>query len=158
MFQKYRKSIIVAFVILAVLWSIWGIKGIIISRQKVELMNICQDDELIAKLITQNMNPFSKFKFIKKRNVDCRVLLALHKQEADEQQPEKYCSILDDSTSSVTMLVYSYVNDLYDRQTAAKELKTMTKLMLPYSYCAQYYSNMSVLVALKQRLALYTKN
>ena len=36
------------------------------NQDNVASMNICQDDELVIKLIEQNINPFSKFKFIKK--------------------------------------------------------------------------------------------
>ena len=35
-------------------------------QQTIEQYNICQDDVLIYKLIENNINPFSKFKFIKK--------------------------------------------------------------------------------------------
>jgi len=158
MFQKYWKSIAIAFGILVIIWGFFGIKSLIINREKLELTNICENDELIARLITKNINPFSKFKFIKKRNVDCRVLLATYKQAAESYHPTSYCSILDASTNSVTMLIHSYVNDLYDRPTAAKELKIMTKLMMPYSYCSQYYNDMTLLISLKQRLGLYSKD
>ena len=44
-----------------------------------EKVNICQDDELIVKLISENINPFSKFKKKKKRNKDCNQLLVENK-------------------------------------------------------------------------------
>lgn len=112
--------------------------------------NICQDDELLARLIDKNVNPFSKFKFLKKRNMDCKVLLITEK----ETKSVEVCSALDASTNSVVMLVYTYVNDMYDRETAAKELKSMVELMVPYDYCPQYYDKMIDLVKLKKRFAL----
>ena len=154
MFKKYWKSVAVAFGVLVLIWSGFGIKGYMISRQKIEVTNICQDDQLIARLITKNVNPLSKFKFIKKRNVDCRILLAMNKPEAETLKTPSFCSILDASTNSVTMLVNTYVEDLYDRPSASRELKTMAKLMYPYSYCTQYYDDMMILVKLKKKLAL----
>ena len=151
---KYRKSAIIAISVLVLIWAAFGIKSYLISRQKVDLINICQDDELITKLITQNINPFSKFKFIKKRNQDCGALLAMYKKDAETGQPVSYCSIVDSATVSVTMLVNTYVKDMYDRVSASKELKTMLSLMAPYSYCAEYYADILLLVELKQKYGL----
>ena len=154
MLKKYWKSLAIALGILVLLWSFFGIKNFIISRQQIEITNICQNEELLAKLITKNINPFSKFKFMKKQSNDCRVLLAENTPEASENQPQNLCSILDAATSSVAMVVNTYVNDLYDRPSAAKELKTTAKLMTPYSYCPQYYPNMLILVEIKQKYGL----
>lgn len=154
MFKKYWKSLAIALGILVLLWGFFGIKNFIISRQQIEITNICQNEELLAKLITKNINPFSKFKFMKKQSNDCRVLLAENTPEASENQPQNLCSILDAATSSVAMVVNTYVNDLYDRPSAAKELKTTAKLMTPYSYCPQYYPNMLILVEIKQKYGL----
>ncbi len=154
MLKKYWKSLAIALGILVLLWGFFGIKNFIISRQQIEITNICQNEELLAKLITKNINPFSKFKFMKKQSNDCRVLLAENTPEASENQPQNLCSILDAATSSVAMVVNTYVNDLYDRPSAAKELKTTAKLMTPYSYCPQYYPNMLILVEIKQKYGL----
>lgn len=154
MLKKYWKSLAIALGILVLLWGFFGIKNFIISRQQIEISNICQNEELLAKLITKNINPFSKFKFMKKQSNDCRVLLAENTPEASENQPQNLCSILDAATSSVAMVVNTYVNDLYDRPSAAKELKTTAKLMTPYSYCPQYYPNMLILVEIKQKYGL----
>ncbi len=154
MLKKYWKSLAIALGILVLLWGFFGIKNFIISRQQIEITNICQNEELLAKLITKNINPFSKFKFMKKQSNDCRVLLAENTPEASENQPQNLCSILDAATSSVAMVINTYVNDLYDRPSAAKELKTTAKLMTPYSYCPQYYPNMLILVEIKQKYGL----
>ena len=154
MLKKYWKSLAIALGILVLLWGFFGIKNFIISRQQIEISNICQNEELLAKLITKNINPFSKFKFMKKQSNDCRVLLAENTPEASENQPQNLCSILDAATSSVAIVVNTYVNDLYDRPSAAKELKTTAKLMTPYSYCPQYYPNMLILVEIKQKYGL----
>ena len=154
MLKKYWKSLAIALGILVLLWGFFGIKNFIISRQQIEISNICQNEELLAKLITKNINPFSKFKFMKKQSNDCRVLLAENTPEASENQPQNLCSILDAATSSVAIVVNTYVNDLYDRPSAAKELKTTAKLMTPYIYCPQYYPNMLILVEIKQKYGL----
>lgn len=125
-----------------------------VSNSQVEKLNICQDNNLIAELIVKNANPFSKFKFIKKRNADCKTLLLNNKDEALQAQKEEFCSILDDSKSAAIMLIYSYVNDLYDRETAAKELDAIVPLMTPYNYCTQYIDNMIDLIKIKKRFAL----
>ena len=125
------------------------------SKQAVvEEQNICMDDELIADLIVKNINPFSKFKFIKKRNADCKVLLIKNKDEALNTKKTDFCPMLDASTVSVTMLIKAYVDDMYDRESASKELKNMIPLMLPYDYCSQYYSNVDTLIKIKKRLGL----
>ncbi len=152
--KKYWKSLTIALGVLVIIYGFFGIKNYIISRQKLEITNICQNDELIAKLITKNINPFSKFKFMKKRNMDCRVMLAENTPDAKESQPEDICSALDAATNSVVMVVDTYVKDLYDRPSASKELKTTAKLMIPYSYCPQYYQDMVILVNIKRKYGL----
>lgn len=154
MLKKYVKYIIIAITFIAIIFGAFGIKNYIISRQKIDIVNICQDDELIMKLITKNKNPFNKFKFIKKRNQDCSVLLAIYKHEAVTAQPVSYCSILNSATVSVTMLVNTYVKDMYDRASASQELKTMLQLMVPYSYCAEYYADILLLIELRKKFAL----
>lgn len=125
-----------------------------VINSKLEIQNICQDDELIGELIVENANPFSKFKFIKKRNSDCKVLLIENKDLAFNEQKKEICSVLDDSKSAVIMLIYSYVNDLYDRESASKELEAVIPLMTPYNYCTQYMDNMLDLIKVKKRFAL----
>lgn len=124
------------------------------NMAKIEEQNICTDDELIAQLITENVNPFSKFKFIKKRNSDCKVLLVTHKTDAQNHRTSGLCQILDASTNSVSLLVHTYVNDMYDRESASKELKSMFPLMIPYDYCPQYLDDMTTLVKIKKRFGL----
>ena len=124
------------------------------KQSTINEQNICMDDELIADLIVKNINPFSKFKFIKKRNADCKVLLIKNKEEALNSQKAEFCPMLDASTVSVTMLIKAYVDDMYDRESASKELKNIFPLMLPYDYCSQYYSNVDTLVKIKKRLGL----
>lgn len=118
-------------------------------------VNICQDDDLIVKLISKNINPFSKFKFIKKRNDDCNQLL-IEKigntiQSYDSQET---CGLLNDTTNSVSMVVLTYVNGMYDRESASKELRKTIDLMTPYNYCPEYMENMITLIKLKKRLGL----
>lgn len=125
-----------------------------VINSKLEIQNMCQDDELIGELIVENINPFSKFKFIKKRNSDCKVLLIENKDLAFNEQKTELCSILDNSKSAVIMLIYSYVNDLYDRESASKELEAVIPLMTPYNYCNQYMDNMLDLIKVKKRFAL----
>ena len=124
------------------------------NQTAVEEQNICMDDELIADLIVKNINPFSKFKFIKKRNSDCKVLLIKNKDDALNTQKADFCPMLDASAASVSMLIKAYVDDMYDRESASKELKNMIPLMLPYDYCSQYYSNVETLIKIKKRLGL----
>ena len=151
---RYWKSVLAAISVLLLILAAFGIKSYFISSQKIDFTNICQDEELTVKLIIKNANPFSKFKFIKKRNQDCSTLLAMYKKEAETAKPVSYCSLLDSSTVSVTMLVKSYVNDMYDRVSASKELRAMVQLMAPYSYCAGYYADMLLLVELQQKYGL----
>lgn len=125
-----------------------------ISRITFESENICQNDELIAKLIVNNINPFSKFKYLKKRNTDCKVTLITNKNEALSIQPLSFCHAIDASTNSITMLVNAYVHDMYDRETASKELLMMVNLMTPYNYCDEYIDNIVTLVQLKKRYGL----
>lgn len=118
-------------------------------------VNICQDDDLIVKLISKNINPFSKFKFIKKRNDDCNQLLVQNKVSLKEvQNSSEACSVLNSSTNSVSMLVLTYVNEMYDRESASKELRNTIDLMTPYNYCPEYMDNMINLIKLKKRLGL----
>lgn len=87
-------------------------------------VNICQNDDLILKLISTNINPFSKFKFIKKRNDDCNQLLIHNEVSLKEfQNSSEACSVLVSSTNSVSKLVLTYVNEMYDRESASKELR-----------------------------------
>ncbi len=153
--KKYQKSILIAFGVIVILWSFFGIKQYLIYRQKIETTNICQNDELITKLITRNINPFSKLKFLKKRNTDCNVLLAENKITAETEQPASLCSLLDSSTVSITTLIDTYVKDLYDRKTAGKKLRTVVLLMQPYNYCEQYYADMMILIEIKQKYGLF---
>ena len=53
--KKYWKSLTIALGVLVIIYGFFGIKNYIISRQKLEITNICQNDELIAKLITKNI-------------------------------------------------------------------------------------------------------
>lgn len=121
-----------------------------------EKVNICQDDELIVKLISENINPFSKFKFIQKRNKDCNQLLVENKYKEDSmtQDISNSCSVLSSSTNSVSMLVLTYVNEMYDRESASKELRKTIDLMTPYNTCPKYMDNMIDLISLKKRLGL----
>lgn len=125
-----------------------------VMNAKLEQQNICANDELIARLIVDNSNPFSKFKFIKKRNNDCKVYLITNKDDAEATQKSEFCPYLDASTSSLSMLIYTYVQELYDRETASSELKNMVPLMTPYNYCPQYFDNMVTIAKLKKRLGL----
>ena len=118
-------------------------------------VNICQDDDLIVKLISENINPFSKFKFIKKRNDDCNQLLVQNEVSLkDGANSSEACLVLNSSTNSVSMLVLTYVNEMYDRESASKELRDTIDLMTPYNYCPEYMDNMVNLIKLKKRLGL----
>lgn len=118
-------------------------------------VNICQDDDLIVKLISENINPFSKFKFIKKRNDDCNQLLVQNEVSLkDGANSSEACLVLNSSTNSVSMLVLTYVNEMYDRESASKELQDTIDLMTPYNYCPEYMDNMVNLIKLKKRLGL----
>lgn len=148
-----KKYLLIIFCILIVFA---GYLGIYKSKQNaVNDLNICMDDELIAELIVKNINPFSKIKFIKKRNIDCKTLLIKNKEEAQSSRKKEFCPVLDASSDSTTMLIYMYVNEMYDRESATKELKNLLPLLLPYDYCPQYYQNMEKLVKIKKRLGLY---
>jgi hypothetical protein len=81
-------------------------------------------------------------------------LLIDNKEDAVTNRNENFCPALDASTNSVSLLVHTYVNDMYDRENASKELKKMVSLMIPYDYCPQYYGNMLTLAKLKKRLGL----
>lgn len=148
------KVLLVALILVLLATTGFGVYNYYKELNVITTANICQDDDLIAKLIVNNKNPFSKFKFLKKRNADCKALLITNKEEAVAKQDTEACSVLDYSTNSITMLVYTYINDLYDRETASKELKSMVELMIPYDYCKQYYPDMLTLVEIKKRLGL----
>ena len=152
--KKYLKLIVISSVVLVVAGVLWGAYIYKISHDEIAKVNICQDDELVFKLIEQNINPFSKFKFIKKRNSDCNALLISNKDDAIKFKKQEYCSILDSSTTSIILLVNTYVHEMYDRESASKEFKNTTPLMTPYDYCPQYVDNMLKLIQLKKRLGL----
>lgn len=154
--DKYLKYVI--FFIVCVIIIFLGVNVYLhfatqIAYQKV---NICQDDDLIAKLISQNINPFSKFNFIKKWNEDCNSMLIENKNNSINSQTysQEVCSILKSSTNSVSMLVLTYVNEMYDRETASKELRKTARLMTPYNSCPEYMDEMIDLIRLKKRLGL----
>ena len=152
--NKYLKILIFIIIICIVLLGGWSGYIYFLNQKSYEQANICQDDDLIAKLIVDNVNPFSKFKFIKKRNEDCNIMLINNKEDAIEKKDNSLCTVLDSSTNSVTMLVYTYVNDMYDRETASKELKNTSTLMTPYNYCPEYFDNMITLIKIKKRMGL----
>lgn len=153
-YMRDNKLILIITVIFILILCAFGIYKYQASQTNLNEQNICLDDELIARLIDQNANPFSKFKFIKKRNTDCKVLLITNKEEALEKQNTDFCSFLDASTNSVSLLILTYVNDMYDRETASKEYKAIVPLMTPYNYCPQYLDNMYTLIKIKKKLGL----
>lgn len=152
--MNYKKVCFILIGCLVLLFIAFGINKYRIEQININAQNICADDELIARLIVSNSNPFSKFKFIKKRNTDCKVLLITNKEDAQANKNEEFCPVLDASTNSVTMLIHTYVDEMYDRETASKELKNIVPLMTPYNYCPQYFNNMLTLVKIKMRLGL----
>lgn len=48
------------------------------------------------------------------------------------------------------MLVLTYVNDMYDRETAAKELNKTVNLMSNLNSCPEYMDNMITLVKIEK--------
>lgn len=152
MYLKY--SLIALGILIVVSGLFFAKRWYAIKQTNIEAVNICENDELISKLILDNINPFSKFKFLKKRNMDCKILLISNKVDALNLQEESFCSVLDASTNSLSMLIYAYINHVYDRQTASKEMKMMLNLMQPYNYCNEYLNNMVVLIKLKKRYGL----
>lgn len=92
MIKKKRLVYIIFSIIFLLFGSVWFYHS---KQSSVEEQNICMDDELIANLIVKNINPFSKFKFIKKRNADCKVLLIKNKDEALSTQKEDFCPMLE---------------------------------------------------------------
>ena len=52
------------------------------------------------------------------------------------------------------MLVNKYEKDMYDRETAAKELNKTVNLMSNLNSCPEYMDNMINLIKLKKRLGL----
>lgn len=152
--KKYWKSFVIALSVLVIAGAFWCAYIYQINQTKIEKLNICQDDELIGRLIEQNINPFSKFKFIKKRNADCNVLLINNREDALKFQRDEYCSLLDSSSTAIILLVNTYVHEMYDRENASMELGRTTPLMTPYNYCPQYMDNMINLIKMKKRLGL----
>lgn len=152
--NKNLKILLFSVLALFVIFSIIQLFRYHKYQKTVAQYNICQDEVLIFKLIDNNVNPFSKFKFIKKRNDDCKTLLTDNKEEAIKLQKQEFCSYLDSSTNSLTVLINAYVHEMYDRDTASKEFKLMTPLMTPYDYCPQYMNNMITLIKIKKRLGL----
>ena len=153
---NYKKVLSVGSVVLIVSFSVYYFYIYYLNQKTYEKLNICQNDDLIVKLISKNINPFSKFNFIKKRNQDCNTLLIENKYNLiNLQEPnQEVCSVLSSSTNSVSMLVLTYVNDMYDRETAAKELNKTVNLMSNLNSCPEYMDNMITLVKLKKRLGL----
>ena len=152
--RKLIRPLLISGFVVALMFGCFRLYNYSIEQTVLESQNICQDDELIARLIVDNINPFSKLKFIKKRNTDCKVILIINKDDAEQFQKAQFCSFLDASTNSVTMLINAYVHEMYDRESASKEFKEMVKLMTPYNYCPQYLNDMSVLIKIKKRLGL----
>ena len=152
--QNFWKPLIISLSVILCFGILWGAYLYKIQQDDIAKLNICENDELVFKLIEQNINPFTKFKFIKKRNADCNLLLIDNKDKAIKSQDDKYCSILDSSTTSIILLVNTYVNEMYDRENASKEFKITTPLMTPYNYCPQYVDHMITLIQLKKRLGL----
>lgn len=153
---NYKKVLSVGSVVLIVSFSVYYFYIYYLNQKTYEKLNICQNDDLIVKLISKNINPFSKFNYIKKRNQDCNTLLIENKYNLiNLQEPnQEVCSVLSSSTNSVSMLVLTYVNDMYDRETAAKELNKTVNLMSNLNSCPEYMDNMIILVKLKKRLGL----
>lgn len=153
---NYKKVLSVGSVVLIVSFSVYYFYIYYLNQKTYEKLNICQNDDLIVKLISKNVNPFSKFNYIKKRNQDCNTLLIENKYNLiNLQEPnQEVCSVLASSTNSVSMLVLTYVNDMYDRETAAKELNKTVNLMSNLNSCPEYMDNMITLVKLKKRLGL----
>lgn len=153
---NYKKVLSVGSVVLIVSFSVYYFYIYYLNQKSYEKLNICQNDDLIVKLISKNVNPFSKFNYIKKRNQDCNTLLIENKYNLiNLQEPnQEVCSVLSSSTNSVSMLVLTYVNDMYDRETAAKELNKTVNLMSNLNSCPEYMDNMIILVKLKKRLGL----
>lgn len=152
---KYLKVFLFFIIFILVGFIVFNVYLYFSNQITYQNVNICQDDDLIVKLISENINPFSKFKFIKKRNDDCNQLLVQNKVSLKEvQNSSEACSVLNSSTNSVSMLVLTYVNEMYDRESASKELRDTIDLMTPYNYCSEYMDNMINLIKLKKRLGL----
>ena len=152
---KYLKVFLFFIIFILVGFIVFNVYLYFSNQITYQNVNICQDDDLIVKLISKNINPFSKFKFIKKRNDDCNQLLVQNEVSLkDAQNSSEACSVLNSSTNSVSMLVLTYVNEMYDRESASKELRDTIDLMTPYNYCPEYMDNMINLIKLKKRLGL----
>lgn len=152
---KYLKVFLFFIIFILVGFIVFNVYLYFSNQITYQNVNICQDDDLIVKLISKNINPFSKFKFIKKRNDDCNQLLVQNEVSLkDAQNSSEARSVLNSSTNSVSMLVLTYVNEMYDRESASKELRNTIDLMTPYNYCPEYMDNMINLIKLKKRLGL----
>lgn len=152
---KYLKVFLFFIIFILVGFIVFNVYLYFSNQITYQNVNICQDDDLIVKLISKNINPFSKFKFIKKRNDDCNQLLVQNEVSLkDAQNSSEACSVFNSSTNSVSMLVLTYVNEMYDRESASKELRNTIDLMTPYNYCPEYMDNMINLIKLKKRLGL----
>lgn len=121
---------------------------------RVNSKNICSDYDIIPQVIINNHNPITRPLFLKKRNNDCRQLLDNDREIAVKERHNDKCEILSSSRNSVVMLVDFYVNEMFDRENASKEMNAMIKDMLPYDYCENYYTNLTPLIDLKRRLGL----
>ena len=100
---NYKKVLSVGSVVLIVSFSVYYFYIYYLNQKTYEKLNICQNDDLIVKLISKNINPFSKFNFIKKRNQDCNTLLIENKYNLiNLQEPnQEVCSVLASSTNTV---------------------------------------------------------
>ena len=149
-----KKIMLVSFIILILFYGGFCVYKSGLSNANAEKLNICQDNELVVQLIEKNVNPFSKFKFMKKRSADCKELLIQNSKDALQYKKTDNCSVLDDSKVSTVMLIHLYVNELYDRHAASDELNSVVPLMTPYNHCPQYFDNMMDLVKIKKKMAL----
>ena len=148
--KKYIFSVLGLVIILLA----FVIGSSVVNQNKIGQNNLCVDEDLVAKLISNNVNPFTKFQFIKKRNSDCEILLKENKEEALMRKDSAFCPYIEASTNSITLLVLTYINEMYDRETASKELKEMLKLMPPYDYCPEYMPSIIDLIKLKRKFGL----
>ncbi|MFI3300194.1 MAG: hypothetical protein R3Y28_02115 [Candidatus Gastranaerophilales bacterium] len=148
-----KKLLLIAFICYVTVYSSIQTYNHYLEIQIITAQNICQDEELIARLVSKNINPFNKLNFLVKRNDDCKTLLANSTKDA-QRKTKEICTVLDSSKGSVLTLINTYIKDLYDREQAARELKIMVKLMTPYDYCDQYYDTLVDMVIFKKKFAL----